>query len=215
MTIRSALFYIIQLQKNTMIEGVMRQKIGNGSTNAADAVGMSKKYWFVAIVNNNSEKAYGEKLKKLGYESYVPIQSEIHHWRNGKVKTINRVVLPSIVFVCSTEAERKEIVKLPFIKRFMSNQARKEDRFHRHPVAVVPDCQIEQLRFMLENSESAVSIETLPLHLGDKIRVNKGNLRGLEGNIIRCNDEDSYIVIQLECFGCAKMRVSLEDVEWI
>lgn len=198
-----------------MIEGVIKQTISNGNRNVGDAVGIPKKCWFVAIVNNNSEKAYGEKLKKLGYQSYVPIQRETHHWRNGKVKIVDRVALSSIIFVYSTEAERREIVKLPFIKRFMSNQALKKDQFHRHPVAIVPDCQIEQLRFMLENSESAISIETLPLHLGDKVRVSKGNLQGLEGNIIRCNGGDSYIIVQLECFGCAKMKVSLEDVEWI
>lgn len=197
-----------------MVEGMMKQTIGNGSTNADDAVGVPKKHWFVAIVNNNSEKTYGEKLSKLGYESYVPIQRETHHWRNGKVKTIDRVVLPTIVFVRATELERrKEVVTLPFIKRFMLDKALKVNEHYSAPIAIIPDNQIEQLRFMLENSAAPVSIEAMPLHLGDKVRVIKGSLLGLEGNIIRCNDGETCIVIQLDCFGCAKMKVSLGDVE--
>lgn len=199
-----------------MIEGMMRQTIGNGSTNAGDAVGVSERHWFVAIVNNNSEKAYGEKLNKLGYESYVPIQRETHHWRNGKVKTIDRVVLPAIVFVRATELERrKEVVTLPFIKRFMLDKALKVNEHYSAPIAIIPDNQIEQLRFMLENSATPVSIEAMPLHLGDKVQVKKGSLQGLKGNIIRCNDGNSCIVVQLDCFGCAKMSVLLEDVEQI
>lgn len=197
-----------------MVERMMRQTIGNGSINAGDAVGVSKQHWFVAIVNNNLEKACGEKLNKLGYESYVPIQRETHHWRNGKVKTIYRVVLPAIVLVRATELERrKEVVTLPSIKRFMLDKALKGNEHYSAPIAIIPNNQIEQLRFMLENSATPVSIEAMPLHLGDRVRIIKGSLQGLEGNIVRCNGGETCIVIRLDCFGCAKMNVSLRDVE--
>ena len=44
-----------------------------------DAVGVpsiEKKEWFVAIVNNRSEKKYAQVLQNEGYEVFVPIQSE-------------------------------------------------------------------------------------------------------------------------------------------
>lgn len=78
------------------------------SADAGEAVGVSKKHWFVAIVSNNTEKYYGEKLEKMGYESYVPIQKEMHHWRNGKVKTIDRIIIPMVIFVHVTEIEKKK-----------------------------------------------------------------------------------------------------------
>lgn len=185
----------------------------NDNPKVDDAVGVPKRQWFVAIVNNKSEKVCNDKLKKLGYESYVPIQKESHRWRTGAIKSIDRIVLPAILFVYVTEQERKnEIVRLPFIKRFMTDKAARKDTFNRNPVAVIPDREIEQLRFMLDNSDTPVNIEAKPLHLGDMVRIIKGKLMGLEGNILRYNDGDEYIIVQLTLFGCARMKISALNV---
>lgn len=181
---------------------------------AGDAVGVPKQNWYVAIVNNNSEKVYAEKLQKLGYESYLPTQREERHWSNGKINTIDKVILPSVVFVRVTESERlKSVVKLPYIKKFMVDISRVKDQFGKHPIAIIPNNQVEQLRLMLEHAESPVTIESIPFHLGDKIRIINGKLQGLEGNVIHCSKGASFIVIRLECLGCAKMKLMFNQVE--
>lgn len=67
-----------------------------------DAVGVEKANWYVAIVNNRSEKVTAEKLSNEGYEAYVASQEEYRLWRNGKKKKIDRVVIPSMVFLHCT-----------------------------------------------------------------------------------------------------------------
>ena len=61
------------------------------------AVGVEETHWYVAIVNNNSERSVAERLKDRGmegaYESYVPIQREKRVWKNGRKKEIDRVLL--------------------------------------------------------------------------------------------------------------------------
>lgn len=42
--------------------------------NVGDAVGVEKRLWYVAIVNNNHEKSVQERLERLGHESYVAKQ---------------------------------------------------------------------------------------------------------------------------------------------
>lgn len=65
-----------------------------------DAVGVPKSYWFVAIVNHNSEKQSSEKLNKLGVENYLPTQSEIRVWKNGrKSKLIELSFPPRFLFI--------------------------------------------------------------------------------------------------------------------
>lgn len=124
---------------------------------------ISKMSWYIAIVNNNSEKVYAEKLQKLGYESYVPTQREERHWRNGKINTIDRVIPPSVVFVQVTESERlRSVAKLPYIKRFMVDISRAKDQYGKHPVAIIPNNQVEQLRLMPEHADYPVTLEYIP-----------------------------------------------------
>lgn len=192
------------------------------AADAGDAVGVPPGKWYVAVVSNNTEKTCGAKLLQLGYDVYVPLQKEMHRWKNGRRKIIDRVVIPSKVFIRCTEMERrKHVVALPFVKRFMTDRAAMVNEFGFHPVAVIPDAQIQKLRFILFNSNTAVTVEPLPLRLGDKVRVIRGNLMGIEGNIVRCDGSvkddsgDLDIVVQLDILGCARMSISRNDLERI
>jgi transcription antitermination factor NusG len=178
-----------------------------------DAVGVQGRKWVIAIVNNNTEKKCSERLMKMGYESYVPTQRETHRWCTGKTKTIDRIVLPSLVFIRVNEQERKEIVTLSFIHKFMTNRAGAVDGFNRHAIATIPDVQIETLKFMLYNSETPVTVEAIPLKLGDKIQVIRGKLSGLVGSVLYCSDVESYLCVKLDILGCAKVRISTSDIQ--
>ena len=64
-------------------------------TNDGEAV---PKRWIAALVKMNCEKQVSNKLAKLGYDTYVPTQKEIHQWSDRK-KRIDRIVIPMVVFV--------------------------------------------------------------------------------------------------------------------
>ena len=78
-----------------------------------DAVGVSETKWFVAIVNSRHEKSVADKLHTTGIETYVATQKEMRVWANGRRKIVDRVVVPSMVFVKCTEKARRRIVNLP------------------------------------------------------------------------------------------------------
>lgn len=178
-----------------------------------DAVGVPKKCWFVAIVNNKAERRCAQKLEKLGYECYVPTQSEMHVWSTGVNKVVERVVLPSMVFIHTTEKERKQrIVTLQFINRFLPNRASAKDAFGKHLVAIVPDEQIQRLKFILGNADSPVELELTTFKLGDKVRVIRGGLKGAEGHVIDCGDK-TYFAICVDFLGAAKVRIQRDDLE--
>lgn len=125
------------------------------------AVGVPGSQWFVAIVHFHSEKKSAEKLAKMGIETYLPTQKEIRIWKNGRKSKVDRIVIPSIVFIHCTEAKRREIVKLPFIYRFMSNKAGTTGESFRKPLAIISDNEINRLKFMLGQSEVPVTISRL------------------------------------------------------
>ncbi len=179
-----------------------------------DAVGVNERKWFVAIVNNNTELSSSRKLENLGYETFVPLQ-EIVSESNGKRRKRNRVVIPSMLFVHVTEQERKQIVNLSFIKRFLTDIAGSKDALGKHPLAIIPDEQLQQLRTILIHSESYVYIESMPKSIGDRVEIVKGDLRGLKGYVTGFSDDHSYFYIQLNALGCARLLIDTSIVKCI
>ena len=94
----------------------------------------------------------------------------------------------------------------------MTNRLGKVNNFGRHPIATIPDKEMNTLKFMLYNSEQPVSFIDSPLKKGERIRVVRGSLKGLEGNVCETSDA-TYVMADLNILGCAVVRVSIEDIE--
>lgn len=178
------------------------------------AVGVPEAKWFVAIVNSRHEKKVAENLQETGVSSYVATQKEMKVWKNGKRKTVDRVVIPSVVFVNCTEKERRQIVGLPFIYRFMVNRSAESGTLNK-PIAVIPDLQIRKLQFMLGQSDLPVNFVPSAFKVKDNVRVIRGSLKGLYGQIMENSDGTHTLTVGLELLGGAAVKIDPYDVEKI
>ncbi|MCM1451603.1 MAG: UpxY family transcription antiterminator [Clostridium sp.] len=177
-----------------------------------DAVGVSETKWFIAIVNNRSEKSSSEKLTKMNVENYVPIQEEIRIRANGKKVKVKKVMIPAKIFIHCTERERREIVSLPFIFRFMTNKAGILVNSVTRPLAVVPDSEMEQLKFMLDVPDANVSF-TERFVKGDLVKVRRGPFKGLIGVVLKDTEsQTSHLYINVDSLGCAYVEINPKDV---
>ena len=180
---------------------------------AGGAVGVATRQWFVAIVKNNTEKSAEERLGRLGHETYVARQQVLRVWKNGRKAKVDKVLIPAMVFVKCTEAERKEIVALPFISRFMTNKAAASADSPTKPLAVIPQEQIDTLKFMLGQSDIPVTMVAAPYKVRDRVVVVRGNLRGLEGEVVQTADGKSDLIIRVDLLGCAQVTINALDLE--
>ncbi|MBD5308343.1 MAG: UpxY family transcription antiterminator [Bacteroides sp.] len=176
-----------------------------------DAVGVPDAKWFVAIVNSRHEKSVAESLQNLNVECYVATQKEMRVWKNGKRKIIDRVVIPSMVFVKCTEKDRKEIVGLPFINRFMVNRAAETGGMNK-PVAVIGDSEIAKLKFMLGQTERPVEFVPSAYKVKDRVRVVRGSFQGLTGEILTNSDRTHDLLVGIAMLGGARMLIDPIDV---
>lgn len=177
------------------------------------AVGVAGSKWFVAIVHFHTEKQSAEKLNKMGVETYLPTQQEIRVWKNGRKAKVDRIVIPSTVFIHCTEAKRRELVKLPFLYRFLTNKAGAAGESSRKPIAVISDNEINRLKFMLGQSDVPVEITERPYRVGNKVRVIRGGLKGLEGEVFEMDAVKSEVIVVLETLGCARLVIETKNIE--
>lgn len=180
--------------------------------NADDAVGVHEAKWFIAIVNNRSEKTTSQRLTAMGIDNYVPVQEELRIWNNGKKVMAEKVMIPSKVFIRCTERQRREIVNLPFIFRFMTNRAGTSVNAVSKPLAVVPDSEMEQLKFMLGVPDARVAF-TQHFVKGDKVQVRRGPFKGLTGIVLKdIGSRASHLYINIDFLGSAYVEIDPKDV---
>lgn len=181
-------------------------------TRVDDAVGVQRPRWYVAIVNHRSEKITADRLTELGHECYVASRKEHRVWKNGRRVEVDHVVIPSMIFVRCTEAERLSIVTLPYIFRFLTNKAAATGKMGK-PVAIIPESQMERLKFMLGNSDRPVDFVDHIYGKGDHVRVIRGGLCGLEGEVLTTHDGRSELLVRLDILGCARVTIDPVDIE--
>lgn len=180
------------------------------------AVGVEKRYWFVAIVNNHSERKTAEYLQKPwaggAYECYVPTQKKTRVWKNGRKNIVDEILLPAMIFVRCTKEKQKEAKQKRYVFNFLKDSASKDKGYY--DAAIIPDYQVERFRNLLENSDKPVSVENAHFKLGDKVKVKDGPLSGLEGNVIR-EPNATYLVIRIETLGYAMVQIEPNEVELV
>ena len=165
-----------------------------------------QKPWLVAYVKSCMEKKTAERLTAMGIEHYLPVQTVERRW-SDRVKRMEKLVLPLMIFVHVTPKERPLPLTLSAVSRYMVLHGQ-------HTPAVIPDQQMERFRFMLDYSPEAVCFSASSLSPGDAIRVINGPLTGLEGALVQLNGKHQG-VIRIDPLGCAHVEIPVGYVERI
>ena len=177
--------------------------IAGPSSGTGEGVAHSKR-WYVALVRMHHEKKVSERLDKMGIENFIPVQQELHQWSDRR-KMITSVLLPMMVFVHVDPKERMEVLSFSTVSRYMVMRGESSP-------AVIPDEQMARFRFMLDYSTESVSMNSSPLARGEQVRVIKGPLTGLVGELVNV-DGKSKIAVRLNMLGCACVDMPIGYVE--
>lgn len=164
----------------------------------------SPRQWLVAYVQSCLEKKTAARLAAMGIECYLPVQSEMRQWSDRR-KKVDRLVIPMMIFVHVSAAERPLPLTLQAVSRYMVLRGASSP-------AVIPEEQMERFRFMLDYSAEAVEVCSAPLATGDAVKVIKGPLAGLEGELVMINGR-SKVAVRLDMLGCAHVDMPVGFVE--
>lgn len=162
------------------------------------------KRWIAVLVQVNCEKRTATRLNKVGYETYIPTQQEVHQWSDRK-KKVERLIMPMVVFVRATVREEEWLRDQSYIHKLLALPGTDEDK--KGFATTIPDCQIERLKFLLENAETEVTIVS-NFKVGDSVRVASGPLKGLEGVVSEADEKSSVVGIQIDGLGYACVKIA-------
>ena len=163
------------------------------------------RYWVAALVKMNTEKKVGSRLSKLGYHVYVPTQTEMRQWSDRK-KKIERVVIPMVIFALVDKEEENSLRRTSHISKFISYPGEVG-------AAIIPNEQIENLKFMLNNADSAVDFSDRVYEIGEEIEIARGPLKGLCGELCYVEKGNPMIGVYVDLLGYSYVKVDITDVK--
>jgi transcription antitermination factor NusG len=129
--------------------------------------------WYAACTSAHHEKRVAEQLAGRGVEHFLPLYESVHKWKDRNVR-LRLPLFPGYVFVQLPWAERLRVLQVPGVARLVS--------FGDKP-APVSEAEIEALRSGLQGQ---IQMQPHPyLSEGNKVRVMRGPLAGMEGILLR------------------------------
>lgn len=136
--------------------------------------------WYVVYTKRFQESKLEEYFmafsssRSLNYQSYLPLTNEVKTWSDRK-KVKKVPLFNNYLFIKHDESGFQNIKKMPGFVEYV--------RFGKYP-SLVPEQQIMMVKAVLEADSFATS-KARSLVKGEKVRIIKGPMEGMEGELIK------------------------------
>ena len=157
--------------------------------------------WWALYTRHQHEKVVSEVLSAKGFEVFLPLYESTRRWKDRQ-KTLLLPLFPCYVFVRGELQRRLQVVTTPGVHMILT---------HGDRAAIIPDSEIDAIR---RSVEGRFRVEPHPfLNCGDRVRVTRGSLDGVEGILVRKKSQ-FRLVLSVEMLArSVGVEVDVADVE--
>ncbi|HZP07541.1 MAG TPA: UpxY family transcription antiterminator [Terracidiphilus sp.] len=129
--------------------------------------------WWALYTRHQHEKTVAEMLATKGFEVFLPLYESMRRWKDRK-KMLSLPLFPCYVFVRGNLERKLHVVTTPGVHMIL---------YHGEQLAVIPEEEIQAIRAAVDGN---FRVEPHPfLKCGDRVRVMRGSLAGVEGILTR------------------------------
>jgi transcription antitermination factor NusG len=190
---------------NDVVNSACACQADESNTAGSDEMCNAEVGWYAVRTRSRQEKVASAMLKTHGIEHYLPLRSELRQWSDRK-QVVEMPVFSGYLFVkvnLMTDS-RFAVLKSPGVVAFVGN--------HSGPLPI-PEREIQDIRTVLT---ARVEYSLCPsLNEGDRVRVIRGALAGIEGTLAICNSTSRLLVSVATIRQSLKLSVLREDVECV
>ena len=170
--------------------------------------------WNVLWVNSKAEKSVRDNLIREGFEAFVASRQEIHTWRRGERRKVEKVLIPSIVFVRMEKKDQRTIEDCPGVSALMRDPARKKEGVSGwDTLARISNDDMQVFQQMLSQEGTEVNFTPTEFEVGDYVRIKDFDEAHNKAQIVRIyGDTKTYVGLRVSFLGCAYMQVPLNRI---
>lgn len=167
-------------------------------------------HWFVARTRSRQEKKIRQIVEEMGIEVYLPVREEMRQWHDRR-KKVEVVLIPGIIFLHTDKATALSLPNERGVPiRFAINTT-----LVRHEIMTVPSHEMENfMKFLCSNDDELQIDEELIYIPGTKVRIVRGPMAGVEGELIRV-DNKKKVVVRLTGLIACSLEIPMSRLEKI
>jgi len=129
--------------------------------------------WWALYTRHQHEKSVSSVLASKGFEVFLPLYESVRRWKDRN-KLLSLPLFPCYVFVCGGLERRLQVLTTPGVHMILTRG---------DSVATIPEAEIQAIQRSLDGK---LNVEPHPfLKCGDRVRVIRGSLEGVEGLLVR------------------------------
>jgi transcription antitermination factor NusG len=143
--------------------------------------------WFAVWTRSRQERTSAAMLEALGVPHFLPLIDHERRWSDRK-KMVSLPLFAGYLFVqiANTSELQLCVRKVPGVVNFVGNK---------NGPSAIPDDEINSVRKLLSRGAECYPCQFLKA--GDRVRIVRGALAGIEGFFIRCGAR-SRVVVSVE-----------------
>jgi transcription antitermination factor NusG len=143
-----------------------------GESVAASNAKADRHPWYALQVRSRYEMSAAGHLRSMGYEEFLPLYKCRKRW-SDRIKEVQAPLFPGYLFCQCDPQDRLPILKTPGVIRIVG--------YNRQPIPVDED-EIKSIQTLVT---SGIPNQPWPfLRVGEKVRIEAGPLRSLEGVLV-------------------------------
>jgi len=158
-------------------------------------------HWWALYTRHQHEKTVADMLSSKGFEVFLPLYDSMRRWKD-RTKLLSLPLFPCYVFVRGGISRKLQVVSTPGVHMIL---------YRGEQVAVIPEAEIQAIRAAVDGR---YSMEPHPfLNCGDRVRVLRGSLAGVEGILTRKKNLVRLVLSVDMLAQSVAVEVSASDVE--
>lgn len=160
------------------------------------------RHWYVIYTSAKSARKVKEQLDEAKVENYLPLQSVVRLWNDGK-KEVMISVVPGCLFVRIAQEDVAGVASAREVS-FLLNEGGE-------PVTVA-DEDMSLFDSMVGYSGEFVEFVPAGIPCGTRVRVTDGQMEGQRGELVECEGQ-TKLVARLGSLGCALVDMPAAKVK--
>ena len=158
--------------------------------------------WFAVFTMPRHEKRLAVHFAQRHIEHFLPLYRTQRRWNDGSRVTLELPLFPNYIFVRVCRTQRSRVLQVPGVLRFVCGP--------RSEPARLSDAELETLRSGL-HERAAEPCALLPA--GQRVRIKRGALAGMEGVILRLNNKPRVVLTLNLIMQSVAVQVDSDDLE--
>lgn len=146
---------------------------------------IKQRHWYAVYTASNQEKRVEHHLRNKGVEVFLPLYTVLRRWKNRTTATLELPLFAGYLFTKIAPNERIRVLEVPAVLSILGSG---------HELLPLADAEIETLKSGLRLRQ----VDPCPcLKVGNRARIRSGALAGLEGVVVR-KDEQLRVVVSID-----------------